>query len=556
MAVSQALLQTSGNNIANAGNADYTRQVASSTPGPGQQLAPGMFVGTGVDLSSVQRQIDSALESRLRGSISDSQAANTSQQWLSQIESAFNALGDSNLSTQESTFFNSWSSLANTPQDAGLRQIVLQNGDNLAQSIQQLRSQLVGIQSNAGGTVKTLVDQANALAQQVADLNGQIAVASGGSGGDNALLDQRDAAIKQLSQLMDVQTVDQANGVVNVYVGSEPLVMNADNLGISVKQSTSSGTTTNGLVTYAPVFKNNGGSMNITGGQLGALAGVQKQINGAVDSLDTHAHALIFELNKLHASGQGLQGFSSTTSTNVVADATVPLNDPKSGLKFVPANGSFVLHVKQKDTGLITSTLVQVDLTGQGAGTTLNSLQASLAAINGVTASVAAGKLTIAAASPNLEISFSQDSSGTLAALGINNFYTGNDARNIAVNKSLVSQPGLLAAAQNGDPADNQTARAIAALGSTAVASLNGQSLNDQYQTTTNGIGSAVASAKNNAQAAQSITDTLTSQRDALSGVSLDEETVNLMRQQQAFQGAARLITTIDTMMTSLFAIV
>ena len=40
-----------------------------------------------------------------------------------------------------------------------------------------------------------------------------------------------------------------------------------------------------------------------------------------------------------------------------------------------------------------------------------------------------------------------------------------------------------------------------------------------------------------------------------LSGVSLDEETVNLIRQQQAFQGAARLITTINAMMASLFAI-
>ena len=556
LAVSQALLQTTGNNIANASDPNYTREVASGTPAVGQQVAPGIFIGNGVDLSGVRRQIDSALESRLRGSVSDSQAANTDKQWLGQLESAFNALGTSSLSAQESTFFNSWSNLANKPADPGLRQVVLQNGDSLAQGFQQLRTQLVGLQSSAGGSVKTLAGQADQLAQQIADLNGQIVTSGGSSGGNNSLLDQRDAAIGQLSQLINVQTIDQPNGVTNIYVGSQPLVLNAQNLGIGVKQTAASGTTTNGLVTYTPIFKNNNGAINATGGQLGALVGVQKQINSAVDDLDTQAHALIFELNKLHASGQGTTGFTSATASNTVADATVALNSPKTALKFIPTNGSFVVHVKQKDTGLTTSTLVQVGLNGQPTDTTLNSLKTSLGAINGVNATIAGGKLSIGSANPKAEISFSQDSSGTLAALGINNFYTGNDARNIAVNQTLVATPTLLAAAQNGDAGDNQTARAIAALGSTPVASLKGQSLTDQYQATINRIGTAASTANKEADAAQGITDTLTSQRSALSGVSLDEETVNLIRQQQAFQGAARLITTIDAMMASLFAIV
>jgi len=134
LAVSQAQIQTTGNNIANAANADYNRQVANSVTTPDQQLRQGVFIGTGVDLSGIQRQIDDALESRLRGSISDSSAADTTQQWLSQIQGVFNELGDQDLSTQFSKFFNSWSDLANNPQDAGLRQVVLQNGDSLAKA--------------------------------------------------------------------------------------------------------------------------------------------------------------------------------------------------------------------------------------------------------------------------------------------------------------------------------------------------------------------------------------------------------------------------------------
>src|SRR5437588_7717193 len=132
LAVQQAAIQVTGNNISNAGNADYTRQVANLSPSADQELRPGMFVGTGVDLTSIQRQIDDALNSRLRGSVSDNQGAQTTQQWLSRVEATFNELGDSDLSTQLSTFFGAWSNLANKPQDMGLRQVVIQDGDALA----------------------------------------------------------------------------------------------------------------------------------------------------------------------------------------------------------------------------------------------------------------------------------------------------------------------------------------------------------------------------------------------------------------------------------------
>src|SRR3954462_5368307 len=120
LAVQQAALQVTGNNIANAGNADYTRQIATMAPALDQKIQAGMFIGTGVDLTGIKRQIDEALNARLRGSVSDNEAADTTQQWLGRGGARFNELGDQDLSTQMSTFFNSWSNLANKPQDVGL----------------------------------------------------------------------------------------------------------------------------------------------------------------------------------------------------------------------------------------------------------------------------------------------------------------------------------------------------------------------------------------------------------------------------------------------------
>jgi flagellar hook-associated protein 1 FlgK len=509
-----------------------------------------------VALTGIQQQIDQALESRLRSATSDAQAAQTSQQWLGQIETSLNALSGNDIGSQMTSFFNSWSTLANKPQDAGLRQTVLQSGDTLAKTIQNVRSQLTGLQTNAGDQAKALAAQADSLSRQIADFNSQIVVAEGGGTGPaNGLRDQRGAALSQLSQLMNVTSVEQPNGTLNVYVGSEPLVLGTQSRGVAVQAQASNGGTTGGLPMFTTVFKSGGGTMNVTGGQLGALVGAQQQINGAIDKVDTLAKNLIFEVNRIHASGQGLQGISSVTASNTVTDSTVALTDPHSGLRFTPNNGSFVVHVKQKSTGLETSTLVQINLTGSPGDTTLDTLKASLAGINGVNASSTGGKLTLSAANPDTELSFSQDSSGVLAALGINNFLSGSNARDISVSKTLTDQPGLIAAAKNGAPADNQTALAIADLANRSLTSLKGVSLSDWYQSLVNGVASSTSAAKTNAEAAQGVSDTLKAQRDALSGVSIDEEAINLIKQQRAYQGAARLISTVDEMMKTLMAI-
>ena len=548
LAVQQAALQVTGNNIANAGNADFTRQAASLAPGRDHQVRPGILLGTGVDLTSVKRQIDEALEGRLRGSISDNEAADSFQQWLGRVESVFNELGDDDLSTRLSTFFGSWSNLANKPQDLGLRQVVLQEGQTVANWFQDLRGQLGSLQKDVDARLSAQVQDADGLAKQIGDLNGQIVIAEGaGAGQANALRDRRDTLLKQLSQLMDVRTVPKATGATDVYVGSEPLVYGTESRGLALKEAVADGKTASYVV-----FKNDGGTVPLKNGQIGGLTQARTEIGGVVDQIDKLAGNLIFELNKLHAGGQGLDGFAGATATSAVADPTAALNTDAAGLAFKPVNGSFVVHVKHKATGQVTSTLVQVDLDGAGGETTLDSLRAELDGIADVSAAVNTGKLKVSADSDAVEISFSQDSSGVLAALGVNSFYTGQDARDIAVNTALKDKPTLLAAARNGEEGDNQTARLIAGLETQAVTALGGNSLKDRYQALINGVGSAAAGAKNEAEATRVVKETLEAQREALSGVSLDEEAINLMRQQRAFQGAARLVSAVDEMMQTI----
>lgn len=256
-------------------------------------------------------------------------------------------------------------------------------------------------------------------------------------------------------------------------------------------------------------------------------------------------------MNQVAASGQGLAGFSSVTSTNPVNDATQPLNSTAAGLAEQPTNGSFVVHVTQSD-GTSKSTLVQVNLKGTNADTTLNSLAATLSGINGVNATIANGQLTIKSTTATAKITFSQDSSGTLAALGINTFFSGTNAGNIAVNSTVAGNPAFLTAASNGEPGDNSNALAMSQLETKSLTGLNGATLQSSYQDLVNQVGNSAAAAATNAKATQSVVNTLTAQQQSLSGVSINEETVNLMQQQQAFQAAARVLSTVQAMYTSL----
>jgi flagellar hook-associated protein 1 len=554
LAVSQAALQVTGNNIANSGNPDYTREVAGQSETTDQELSPGVYIGTGVDLSSVQRQVDNALNGRLNSSISDNDAANVATTWTGQIQTIFNALGTTNLNTSIASFTSAWSTLANNPQDSAQQQVVVQAGAALGQQANSMATQLGTVQTDIGAQLTSLASDANQYAQQIAGLNEQISESqtdnSAAPGGDNSLLDQRDAVIQQLAGLVNIQTVNQGSGMVNVYIGSEPLVMGTDNRGLTVTQSG-----VNGQPTYSLNFAADNGNVTATSGQLGALLTAQTQATTILQQLNTLTGGIITAVNNIHASGQASEGFTSVTGTNQVLDPTAALNSSAAGLAFPPQNGSFVVHVTDTTTGLTTSTLVPVSLTGSSGDTTLNGLVASLNGITGVQASIQGGMLQIQAANPNSQISFSQDSSNTLAALGINTFFNGSNALNIGVNSTLTNNPGLLATGTTGNPGDNTNALALAQFDTTSQAVLGGTSVDTAYTNLINNITSAASAATNNASATLDIRNTLQAQQQALSGVSLNEEAINLIKQQQAFQGAARLVSTIDQMMTTLFDI-
>jgi flagellar hook-associated protein 1 FlgK len=346
-----------------------------------------------------------------------------------------------------------------------------------------------------------------------------------------------------------VTVVPQPTGSVNVYLGNQTLV--SDDVSRSLTSQT---TNVNGEPVTTVNFSDNNTTATITSGSIAGLQTAQGQLDSALGQVNTLATSLISQVNAAHASGQGLDGITSVTGTNAVLDPTAPLNSSAAGLSFPPTSGSFVVQVTQKTTGLSTSTLVPINLNGSPSDTTLNSLATTLSGIPNVSASVQGGKLHITAAS-GTSISFSQDSSGTLAALGVNTFFTGNSAATIGVNQTVQSDPTQVAASGNGEAGDNTTALAISKLGAQTSATLGNESINGYYANIISTVGTQAETATNQANATQAVNETLQSQQQAISGVSVNEEAINMLMQQRTFQAASMVISRVDAMFNSLLAI-
>ena len=156
-----------------------------------------------------------------------------------------------------------------------------------------------------------------------------------------------------------------------------------------------------------------------------------------------------------------MNGYQQVTSTNPVDDVNAALD--ATGLKNPPVNGTFQVLVYNKTTGLTQTHDVQISENGLNTDTSLASLATQLNSISGLSATTTPeGKLTISTTSADQQVAFAGDTSGVLAALGINTFFTGSDALGIAVNNAVVQDPSTFAASSGGVGADTNVAQQLA----------------------------------------------------------------------------------------------
>jgi flagellar hook-associated protein 1 FlgK len=132
-----------------------------------------------------------------------------------------------------------------------------------------------------------------------------------------------------------------------------------------------------------------------------------------------------------------------------------------------------------------------------------------------------------------------------------NDLFQGANASDIRVNVAVKNDPSLLQA--SGDAAarsDNKVALALAKIQDSPIAALGDMTFNEAYGQTVSNIGNALSSVNGKVTEQKIVENMLATQRDSVSGVSMDEEMTNMIKYQKAFQASAKLISTVDEMLS------
>lgn len=542
-------VQVTGNNIANATTPGYIRQNVVLTPAATQRKGD-LLLGLGVDVTAVIQQTDKFLEERLRGAVSDRANGETQESAYTQLETLLGELSETDLSSTMSRFFGSINDVLNQPESIPVRNLAVLQGQTLASDISRLDSRVRDIREDVNKRIGDAATDINRLANEIAKLNRQITSAEGGAVSKSdavGLRDQRGVALQELAKIIDVKVVEQDSGDVTVFAGGEYLVFES-----TVREVMTVVTPDRGLNVVEVRIKATDAPLNVSSGKLTGLMAARDQILGDfIDQLDGFAQTLMFEFNKIYSSGQGLTGNTTLSSEFGVDNVQLPLD--QAGLPFTPVNGSFQVQIYNQQTKITETHDIFVKLNGLDDDTTLENLQQQLNAIDGLKAELTPTRgLKLAAESPVLSFAFANDTSGALASLGIGTFFTGTGAGNISVSEVVKKDPAKFAASAGGIGKDTTNAVALAGFLDRPLDSQSGASIGDMYSSLAGNVTQQSAVSKAVAEGFRVFQLTLDGQRLAISGVNIDEETVNLISYQRMYQASARFISTVNEMLEAL----
>ena len=308
----QVSLDVTGHNVANVNNPNYSRQSAihSATkpyPSPMMGYTPSNGqLGTGVQISQINRMRDSFIDLRLRQQLTNLNYWDTLRDGLSQIELFFNEPTENGIHHALDQFWDSLQDLSREPDFASVREVVVQRAYVLVESIGNTRGQLQSLRENVNANIPIKVDEINSLATRLADINVQIGKISATGSLPNDLLDTRDALLEELSQLVDIEVVQDHANMVGVTIGGASLV----------HRGTAYALATTGIANEDQGYKKNeifwaatNSPVQIKSGELAGLLQLRDvDIQNAIDDLDNWTLDFAREFNRIHQLGYDLNG--------------------------------------------------------------------------------------------------------------------------------------------------------------------------------------------------------------------------------------------------------
>jgi flagellar hook-associated protein 1 FlgK len=602
--VTQANIAMVAANVANADTPGYTRKVVN-------QVATGANTSIGVRVSDIQREIDLYVQRQLRIENSGASYADTRADMYSQLQNIYGTPGaDTALESVFNNFTSSLQALSTSPDDPGARSAVVNSAQLLTQQLNQLSANVQSLRGNAELGIADAVNQANQAMSQIAALNQQIAASTPGDSATAALQDQRDAAIDQLSKLMDINVVQGDRGQVTIFtnsgmqlVGAQAAQLSFDAVGTITPASQWSADPTQrgvGTITLTPP---SGAPIDliadraIRSGTIAAYLQMRDQdLVQAQNQLDALAAGMATALSNQTTAGTAVaplpqNGFDvdvgslsagNTITVNYTDTATntphtitlvrvddpsaLPLantatnapNDTVFGIDFSGGMGSVIAQINAAfgGTGMTASNPsgTTLEVLDDGAGNTVdvNSLSTTTTITN------------LAGGTPGFQLFTDGTTAYTGAITGRGSQSVGLAGR-IAVNPAVASDPSTLIMFQPGTAAGDNTRpnfilqqltngsftfSSNTGIG-TAGAPFTG-TLTTYLRQVISQQGESATSANNLKQGQDVVLNALQQRFNDTSGVNVDQEMANLLTLQNSYSANARVLSVVKDMFDAL----
>ncbi|MBI5579402.1 MAG: flagellar hook-associated protein FlgK [Deltaproteobacteria bacterium] len=360
----QRAISVTGNNIANVNTPGYSRQRLNMETNLPVDSPVGP-AGFGVQTTTVERVYDRFLGVQMNNENANLGRWEAQKGMLEKVEVVFDESDGYGLNQALSDFWSSWQDLSMNPSGTTERSVVAANSQALADTIRQKYADLGQTQDEIDAAVKSGVEDINRLTAEIADLNQKIAdTEAGGTVNANDYRDRRDLALKELSEIIGINSFEDADGRVVVSVGSGRVLVESGN-NYALATATNAEGHENIVwpdITGAPL---NISSEIASGKMAGWLQTRDTKIEGYKSSLDDLAQTLATEVNTLHAAGYGLNGshgdnlFSGSGAADMAVNPTV-LNDlnriaAASAASTVPGDASNAAAVADLRTSLTMS---------------------------------------------------------------------------------------------------------------------------------------------------------------------------------------------------------
>jgi flagellar hook-associated protein 1 FlgK len=604
-------LSVTGHNIANVNTTGYARQVAvQSAPAP--QFSGAGYFGRGVQVDTVRRIYDSFLGVQAHQATAGAAEASARADQLDHVNAALGTT-DSGIAGALNTFYAALASASDHPSDLSARQAALSAALGLAAQFNDVSSRLDDQRRSVESQVRASLGTVNQSLRDIASLNTAIAFGQGTGQPPNDLIDKRDALIRSLSSTLGVSTVAQDDGTVSLFVANgQALVLGGNAASLEMQSDPyDAQRPIVGIRTGANFSALD--SSALTGGSLsGLLKFADQDLSQAEDEIGRLSLAVADAFNARHRLGVDAQGnpgadlFSigaPVTSSSRVNTGTGTLGavvqDPTalaaSGYR-VDFDGTQYTVTRLSDKMATTYaslpqtvdglTLSMTGAPAAGDSFTVNAVRIASGTMSvaitrptalalalpvattipaGNLGSVSVTSLTVpgTVANPNLTqpvtIRFTGPNTFDVTGTGTGNptGLTYTPGQPISFNGWTLTLEGTPAVndtvkvgASTAWSGDNGNGLALGDLGKAVL--VDGLTLSDALSGLFGKVGVLTDSARASADAQGAVRDQAVAAEQSVSGVNLDEEAAKLLQYQQAYQAAAKVIATAQTVFDAL----